>query len=203
MIKNIIFDWSGTLSDDLTPAYNASMIMFKRLGHEGISLEEYKREFTLPYMKFWNKYFPKLSKAEENRLYGEAIYQVEEPKAYEGVRDVIERLNFLGINMIILSSQLQEKLELEVECYGLSGYFKVVHGDVHDKTEVIDEILKRNNFSLKQTVYVGDMTHDIEAGKKAGVKTIAIIWGYQDEVKLKKANPDYIINHIFELEHLL
>ena len=64
-IKNIIFDWSGTISDDFTPVYQASTLVFKKLGREPISIEEFKREFALPYMLFWNKYFPKLKEEEE------------------------------------------------------------------------------------------------------------------------------------------
>ena len=52
-------------------------------------------------------------------------------------------------------------------------------------------------------MYVGDMTHDIEAGKEAGVKTVALTWGYQSKEILEKHNPDYIIANISELDKLL
>ncbi len=56
MIRNIIFDWSGTLSNDLIPVYTATMNVFRKLGLKTLSLEEYKKEFTLPYIHFYHKH---------------------------------------------------------------------------------------------------------------------------------------------------
>ena len=202
-IKNIIFDWSGTLSNDLTSVYDASMIVFKKLGKPPISLEEYRRKFTLPYMVFWNKYFPKLSKEDEDKLYVEVIHQVKEPTIYAGVKDELERLKSLGINMIVISSHPHDKLIKEASSYGIQSLFREINGSIHDKTETILEIMKRNNFYPNQTTYVGDMTHDIDAGKKARVITIALGWGYQSKKRLMKSNPDYYIEDISNLDKLV
>ena len=201
-IKNIIFDWSGTLSDDFISVYHASMLIFKKLGRAPISVEEYKKEFTLPYMIFWNKYFPELKKEEEDRLYSESIHQVEEPTIYPGVKEELERLNSIGIKMIIISAHHHGKLMKEASDYGVQHLFQEINGSIHDKTEVILEILQRNNFNPQQTIYVGDMVHDIDAGKKAKVVTVALGWGYQSKEKLMKANPDYYISNISNLDKL-
>ena len=203
MIKNVIFDWSGTLSDDLTPFYNAAMLMFEKLGGKQISLDEFKKEFKQPYMLFWNQYFPKLTKEKEYELYKEAIYQVEEPKCYEGVREVIERLHALDIDMIVISSYLADKLISEAKNYGIFDFFKELNGNIYDKAEVIAGILARNGFDPKETIYVGDTTHDIDAGKAASVRTVAITWGYQSEDQLRQAKPDHIITNISEVVQLL
>jgi phosphoglycolate phosphatase len=202
-IKNIIFDWSGTLSDDFTPVYQASMMVFKKLGKEPISMEEYRREFTLPYMVFWNKYFPDLRKEEEDKLYIEAIHQVDEPTIYQGVKKELERLKSLGINMIVISSHPHDKLLKEAKDYGVQSFFQEINGSIHDKTETILDILHKNNFDSNQTMYVGDMTHDIDAGKKAGVVTVALGWGYQSEEVLKGSSPDHYIKTISNLDQLL
>jgi len=202
-IKNIIFDWSGTLSNDLTSVYNASMFVFKKLGKKPISMGEYRREFTLPYMVFWNKYFPKLTKEDEDKLYVEAIHQVEEPTIYAGVKEELERLKSLDINMIVISSHPHDKLIKEASNYGIQSLFQEINGSIHDKTETILEIMKRNKFHPHQTMYVGDMTHDIDAGKKARVITIALGWGYQSKEKLMKSKPDHYIKNISGLHNIL
>src|SRR3989344_8134602 len=199
-IKNIIFDWSGTLSDDFTSVYQASMLVFKKLGRAPISMEEYRREFTLPYMVFWNKYFPELTKEVEDKLYVEAIHQVDEPILYEGVKTELERLKSLGINMIVISSHPHDKLLKEANNYGIRFLFQEINGSIHDKTETILDILQRNNFNPNQTMYVGDMTHDIDAGKKARVVTVALGWGYQSKEVLMDSNPDHYISDISNLD---
>lgn len=202
-IKNVIFNWSGTLSDNLTPVYKASMLVFEKLGRRPISFEEYRREFTLPYMIFWNKYFPDLTKEEENLLFTDAIHQVEDPVLYPGVKDMVHRLELAGVNMVVISSHPHEKLVKEVAQYGLQRSFREVIGSVHDKVEIIEEIVGRNNFNPSETIFVGDMTHDIVAGKKASVKTVAIGWGYQAKEALLEACPDHFISDIAGLNDLL
>ena len=203
VIDNIIFDWSGTLSDDFKQVYQASMLVFKNLDREKITEEEYRREFILPYMKFWNKYFPELTKSECDKLYGEAINQVDEPKLYLKVKDEIEKFHSRSINMIVISSHPHEKLIKEANNYDIKNFFKEINGSIHDKTEKILEIIKRNNFDYRKTMYVGDMTHDIEAGRKAGVITVGICWGYQPKEVLMGSNPNYSIENISDLEELL
>ncbi len=51
-MRNVIFDWSGTLSNDI---YKACMKVFEKLGLKKISFSEFKRNFLLPYMKFYRE----------------------------------------------------------------------------------------------------------------------------------------------------
>ena len=46
MIKNVIFDWSGTLSDDFEPVYTTAMAIFKAYGVKTISRARCKEEFV-------------------------------------------------------------------------------------------------------------------------------------------------------------
>jgi phosphoglycolate phosphatase-like HAD superfamily hydrolase len=40
--------------------------------------------------------------------------------------------------------------------------------------------------------YIGDETRDIEAAKKAGIKSIAVTWGYNTKAILDNSNPDFL-----------
>ena len=52
MIRNVIFDWSGTLVDDLPAVWEASNHVFRRAGVTPLTLEEFRAEFRLPYRGF-------------------------------------------------------------------------------------------------------------------------------------------------------
>lgn len=173
-IRNIIFDWSGTLSDDHTPVYEATMLVFKKLGKEVISKEEYRKEFTLPVEIFWKKYFTELNFEEKESYYREALYKVSKPEIYPGVYKILQEFNDKGINMIIISSHPRGNLIQEAKKYNVSNLFKEINADVADKTIVINEIVNRNNFIPEETIYVGDMTHDIEAGKKQMLRLLLL-----------------------------
>lgn len=203
MIKNIIFDWSGTLSDDLTPVYIADMNVFRKLGLGVLSFKEFKKEFTLPYMNFYHKFRKDLIKQDVDKLFLQEINLVDEPKPFPKSKEILEFLKKKKIKIVLLSSVPQEKLDKEIKNYGFQKFFVEANGSVHDKIETILEIIERNNFEPIETAYVGDMTHDIEAGKKAKVRTIAVSWGYQSKEKLLKEKPDFFIEDLNELKHII
>ncbi len=202
MIKNIIFDWAGVLSDDIIPSYKAIMNMFMKWGIKTLTLEEFKREFTIPYMNFYRK-FTNMPKKKVDDLFIKEIYVVGEPRPFKGVKNLLNFLDKRAINLVLLSSHPQKKLEEEIERYCLQKFFVEVNGSVHDKTKIIEKIMKRNEFAPEETAYVGDMTHDIEAGKMAGVMTIAVSWGYQTKEQLRREKPDLIIDKLEEIKKIV
>lgn len=203
MIKNVIFDWSGTLSDDLVSVYTAVMEIFKKLGLEVLTLEEFKKEFTLPYMKFYRKFEKNVSKEELQELYSREIELVDKPKPFPEAREILEFLKQREIKMVLLSVYLRKQLNEEIEHYKFQNFFADVNGSIYDKTEVVIKIMQKNNFKCEETIFVGDMTHDVDAGKKAGVKTVAISQGYQSKEKLLEKNPDFLIENLRELKDIV
>ena len=51
--------------------------------------------------------------------------------------------------------------------------------------------------------YVGDTVADIVEGKAAGVRTIAVGWGWHDAERLLGASPDYLAQTPADLLELL
>jgi len=206
LIKNIIFDWSGVLSNDFTLVYNGVMYIFRKLGLRTLSVEEFKKEFSLPYMGFYEK-FTTAPKEEIDRLFLQAIHLLEGPKPFPGAKELLEFLSGKQIRLAILSSNPQEKLEEEVKDYGFQEFFINIKGSVHDKTEEISKLMERNGFLAQETAYVGDMIHDIEAGKKAKVTTIAISWGgyqtYQTKEELRAEKPDFLIDDLSKIKKIV
>ena len=60
MIRNIIFDWSGTLVDDLPAVWRATNYVLARVGLAELTLEQFRSEFCLPFQKFYDRYTPKV-----------------------------------------------------------------------------------------------------------------------------------------------
>ena len=113
-----------------------------------------------------------------------------------------------GFSLALLSSHKQANLEREAAFLGIGGLFREINGSALDKIEAIGGLLKRNNFAPEETMFVGDMTHDIEAGKAAGVTTCAILWErarylYEPLTKIELARPDHIITDIRSLMEII
>jgi len=73
--------------------------------------------------------------------------------------------------------------------------------------EGLTKAIQQLGLNPDETIYVGDLPHDIQAGKRAGTKTVAVV--NFDEAKegkreiLEQYKPDYIINHVKDLPVLI
>jgi dTMP kinase len=205
IIKNVIFDWSGVIKDAVQDHVWVVNRMFKNLGDKEINLEEIRQNWEQPYMKFWNKYYPEMTLEEEQKIYYEAILSKDCPpaKIYPGIIELIKKLKTRGVAMAVLSSDPPETLLEEVKKFGLENIFCEVINKIHDKADGINGLMERNNFKKEETVFIGDTNHEIEVGKRADIKTIAVTWGLYPEDRLKALNPDFLVHNIKELEEIL
>jgi len=201
LIKNCLFDWSGTLVDDFLNVYKATALAFNGLGLKAISLNRFRREFKLPYMDFWHKYLPNMTPAEEKVVFLSAWDTLKPSQLFPFVHLTLSVLRGRKINLVLFSSHDQDRLEKEVKLFGLEGFFREINGSVLDKVAAIKSVLARNNFAAEETMFIGDMTHDIEAGHAAGIIACAIVnqeakFLYETMGKILCAYPDYLINDI-------
>jgi phosphoglycolate phosphatase len=203
MIRNVIFDWSGTLSDDFVPVYTATMRVFKELGLKSLTMDEFRKEFTLPYMDFYRKLKKDADRDYVDKILIREYNSLEESKPFPKARETLEHMKRSGIRMILLSSCPRETLDEEIDRYRFREFFVDVNGSVLDKVEAILGIMEKNGFDAAETAYVGDMVHDIRAGKKAKVITVAVSWGYQTREKLSKEDPDHLIESMDELKTIM
>lgn len=202
MSKGFIFDWSGTLSDNFSKVYEVCGFMFREFGGEPLTKEELRMNFTVPYMKFWNKYFPDISKERQDELYKKYIREVGSPKLYDGVGEIIKHLHEAGYKIFVVSSDWHSTLMPEVEKSGLEIFFTEVIGEVYDKSDIFLTILKNYSLDAEKTFYIGDTDGDVGYGKAANIKTIGISWGFQHRDILSKANPDFLIDDISEMKKI-
>jgi len=200
--KAFIFDWSGTLSDSFHLLCKVCDLMLAEFGVKPISPAEIKSSFDNPYMKFWNKHLPELTKEKQDILYKKYIHQVGEADVYKNSKEVINYLHDHGYKIFVVSSDWPSKLLPEIEKSGFAELITKVVGETHEKKYAIVSLI--NDFSLdkEQTFYVGDTSGDVEAGKFAGVKTIGAAWGFQDRDKLAQAKPDFLMDDIIEIKNI-
>jgi len=69
--------------------------------------------------------------------------------------------------------------------------------------EIINKIMRKFGVRPRETVYVGDMVIDAQAGRRAKVKTIIVTTGSSTKTEINKENPCRIISNISELLEIL
>ena len=203
MIKNIIFDWSGVIDDNAKTVYQASMGLIKRLGGRPISFQKFRQIWQQPYMLFYNKFLPDLTLQEEKRFFDEEMAKLPKSKAHPGIRKVLMDFKAQKITMVILSGDRARYINQKIKEYQLENLFNEIYDDVHNKIEVIRNIILNHKFKENETIFIGDTIHEIEAGKHAGLKTAGVTWGFDDEEKLKSARPDFIVHNLNELRKVI
>lgn len=202
-IKFIIFDWSGVISNDLEPTFQTYNLLFRHYGVPEMTLGFFQENFELPYSNFCSKFLAGISLAEIQDLFRELFKTVDAtPRAIPGVAPVLKKLYQLKTKMGVLSSHPYVSKETEIFFPG-ERFFEHIFEDIPNKHNIVEEMLEQAGFSHEETLYVGDMVHDIEAGKQANVKTAAILTGYQSRNILAKANPDFILENMKQVLEIL
>ena len=56
--RSFLFDWSGTLVDDLPPTLFATNAVLEKFGVAPMGREEFRRRFRLPYPEFYDEVLP-------------------------------------------------------------------------------------------------------------------------------------------------
>lgn len=92
----------------------------------------------------------------------------------DGARDFLDAAS-KSYRLYIVSATPQDELQRIIHQKGISGYFTGVLGSPTKKTDHILGILKVNNISPDEVLFVGDAVNDYEAATKSGVRFIARI----------------------------
>lgn len=203
MIKNIIFDWTGVINNNLQASLAAMNFIFNNFGVTAISLNEMKKEWVHPYPLFYEKFVPGISLEKEQELYKIGYSEAKKimpTSCFVGMKEVLKKIKEAGVQMIIISSDHPEHLFTEMENYGLNGLFVEVYTNVVDKSKGLKDVLAKHGFNHNNSVFIGDTCHEIEAGKSVNMLTGAVTWGVQNEKELKEAKPDFIWHNPEELE---
>ena len=202
MIRTILFDWSGTLSDDCEAVYLATMDVFRHYGRPAVSLDRYRREFVLPYMDYYYRYIPEIDRAVADAVFRRRFPEYHRLRIFPGAAGAIARLAGRGISMGVLSAHYTEKLRHEIAVSGLAPRFTHVVGGVYDKIATLPRLLDTAGLDPESTMYVGDMSHDVEAARAAGAVPVSVAWGYEAPRRLRAAGAARIVNSVAELGDL-
>ena len=202
--RNLILDWSGTLVDDLGPVVQTTNHVLERFGQPALTRDEFRREFCLPVRKFYLARLPQVALAEVEQLF------LNHYPAYRNeIRPLPQTLGFLqfcaasGRRVFVASSADRQTYDSQMTRFGLQPYITKAYLGIADKTRQIHEILAENALRPDETMFVGDMEHDIAAGKAGGVRTCAVLTGYNHAAALHAAEPDLVCADLGELQQAL
>jgi len=204
VIRNIIFDWSGTLVDDLPAVLKASNFVLTQAGRPEMSLDEFRAEFSLPFTNFYDRHTPHVPMAQLEDWFHTSFKQAQDSVCeLPYARDFLEFCRAQKLRTFLLSTVHSDHFMTQCRVTGFDAYLDKPYTDVWDKREKIHEILSENHLLADETLFIGDMQHDIETAHHGGVHSCAVLTGYNTLEQLRAAQPDLIVEHLGELRRVL
>jgi len=204
MIRNVIFDWSGTLVDDLPAVWRATNYVLARAERREMTLEEFRSEFCLPFTSFYDRHVPHIPLPELESWFHGRFRQVQDSVCpLPHAQEFLEFCRAHKLRCFVLSTIHHDHFAVQSEVTGFGGYFERAYVNIWDKREKIHELLETNGLKGAETVFVGDMQHDIETARHGGVHSCAVLTGYNTLEQLRLAQPDLIVEHLGELRGIL
>ena len=207
LFENWIFDWSGTLVDDLTMVLDATNHVLRQYDRAELSREEFRRHFRLPYAGFYEEVLPgvPLGELEDHFRVGFADSEASgvTTPLLPHATDFLQYLAESDKRMFILSSMDAPSFDRHSRELGVDHYFEAAYAGVLDKREQIHRILDAHQLDADRTVFLGDMQHDVETARHGGVASIALLTGYQSVEQLELSSPDLLVRDLSEVRNLL
>lgn len=215
MVKFILFDLDGTLTESGEGIMNSAEYAFRALGREVPDRAEL-RTFVGPPLK---ESFPRYGLSDEETV--EAIRQFrvyfaergwKENRLYEGVDELCGKLCDRGCALIVATSKIEVQAIRIIEYFGLKEYFTDVVGSVDkdrsSKAEVISYILEKykidkDMIAAGEVVMVGDRCYDVSGAAAFGIPTIGVSYGYGTREELMEAGAAAVADTVYSLAELI
>lgn len=203
---HIIWDWNGTLLNDISASLASVNDMLALRGKPPIDIDYYRDCIGVPIVKFYEKVFDL-----ENEDYSVIIKQYNNGYLFhldscgltDGAVDMLDYFAEKGIKQAIVSSSNNEQLQINVKKYGIYDRFDAVLGAADyyagSKIERAVEYLKASGAG--RVLVVGDLEHDAEMAAQLGADCVLLTSGHENRERLYAANAK-VISDLRELTNL-
>ena len=201
VIRNVIFDWSGTLVDDLPAVWAATNHVLRQAGRPELSLAAFRAEFCLPFTGFYDRHVPDVPLAQLETWF-HTFFQTAQDSVVvlPHAREFLQFCRQRGWRTFVLSTVRQDHFARQAERTGLGRFIDLSYVGIRDKRRKIHALMAENGLHPDETLLVGDMQHDIETARHGGVRAAAVLTGYNTLAQLRAAGPDLIVEHLGELQ---
>ena len=190
--SNVIWDWNGTLLDDIDLCVKTINDLLKNRRLSPISQEDYLETFEFPISAYYQKIGFNFELEPFTDISKEFItaYEKGRPECLlmPGARETLDALSVNGYTQLILSASKQTHLNQAVIDYGIDHYFSSINGlDNHHaagKLGIARQFLAAQKLPPEDILLIGDTIHDTEIARSLGVDCWLIPNGHQSYQRL-------------------
>jgi phosphoglycolate phosphatase-like HAD superfamily hydrolase len=192
-MRHVIWDWNGTLVDDLPVVVAAVNVSLAAIGEGPIDADGYRDHYTRPVRVFYDRLLSRaVTDAEWEKInatfhatYVDTLSRV--PLAYDAVA-AIDTIANAGATQSILSMWEHDALVPEVARHGIHPRMTRIDGNVRSNGETKAALLEAHLSALgrgTEAVMIGDSTDDAEAARAVGIDCVIYDGGSHHRAKLE------------------
>ena len=194
MVRHVIWDWNGTLVDDVSLCVQILNQELKAHQCEEISINEYRQKFFFPVACYYKKlglpYSGSKYKGLAIRYICEYRQRFKECQLHNGAFKTLEWLNSQRISQSILSAGKKSDLESFVKHFAVDQFFCFIDGakdiEARGKNERAHEHLSEMGINPADALLVGDTSHDWEVAQIIGCRSLLFTRGHVETDRLKR-----------------
>lgn len=193
--KYIIWDWNGTLYNDVQICIDAMNELLRTKGYNTVlTTEKYREVFCFPVKTYYehigfdfNMHPFEVLAEEYIEIYSE---KQEEALLFPNVNAVLDIIRKSGAVQTVISACEEKRLADQINYFGIMNYFSCAIGTGDNfavsKIDLAKAWLSDNNINPDAVVFIGDTTHDYEVASAVGCDCILVCGGHQSIGRLEK-----------------
>lgn len=208
MIKNVIWDWNGTLLNDMDVCIESMNIMLKKRNLKTLNLDSYREKFCFPVKQYYQAIGFNFEEEPFAELAKEFIVTITRLNykchIFDDVIDKLIEFKKKGIRQIIISASEEKTLLKQVKECNIDSFFYEILGldnfHAHSKADIALEYIKKKNIESYETVWIGDTLHDSDIAESLNMKPILINRGHQNIKGIDLSKKISILSSIKEID---
>ena len=185
-MKYVLWDWNGTLLDDVPAAFNTANAMLRRRGLPQITRERYREAFGFPVRDFYAAVGFRLDEENWDAMaveYHDLLRSDPAQRLRDGAMAALECVRQAGAGQSIISALRQDMLDADTAKAGVRPFMDRVWGvdnlDGATKLSRARALMKELRLDPSATVMIGDTLHDLETARELGAACVLADVGHQ------------------------
>jgi phosphoglycolate phosphatase len=213
--QTIVFDWNGTLLDDLKASLEGFNAVLNVLGVREVNADRYRHDYNVPFITMYEKAGcdPKELRAREkdvhtifHRTYEDAVKATD---LREGAGELLQSLCRRRCLIVVLSNHTVADIRAQATRLGIRACFDAILANEINGGAYIKrgkgQRLKHymHDHHLSGGSIVGDTTEEIEIARESHLQSFALTGGMCSHDRLHAKRPDHLVHSLLDIQPIL
>ena len=210
----VLFDFDGTVADTGEGVFFCVRYAIDVHSLEQPSDEEIRKFIGPPMTVSFHTLYPWLTEDDVDSLMKSYRRKYDEIGMYkyyiyDGMVELLQKLKANGVKTAVASSKPQDFLERILVMSGIDKQFDCIVGADRkykdsDKAAIVNSAIEKTGVTDRSRILmVGDRKFDIDGAKGAGIKTVAVLYGFGSREEFMEHEAEYIVKNTAEVRKII